>query len=498
MQGKPYTLPEYLPPGPDLHFMASENQLFDYSNLFHFALRLREQLTDVEYSEKHPVLLLSHSTDELVFAVAALFLLNIPYIVLRPDISEDDLIRIVNQLSPSCILEAGKEIKNKAVLNLDCPFLKTENWWMEREAYWTPDRFTFENPDDTAGYFLTSGTTSTPKIVPVKRRQVLFAARASEPNVKPAPNAYWLLCLPLNHVGGVSIIYRSLLYHSALYRMDTFNVEAVSTFLSENPLFEAASLVPTMLMRLMEDPLFTTHSTFRAILLGGGRIPSGFIDEAATRGIPVVSSYGMTETCAQIAANPTLRPSGTYYPKSSVGDIFPPNEIEIRNQEGKVLPPIEEGLIWLKGPQVFDGYTDESLNTGVFDDDGWFCTGDYGHLNRNRLLFIGSRRTDLIVTGGENVNPFYIESIINKLEGISESAVFGIPDTEWGQRVVALILKSDKRVEPELVKHELKSRLHGFQIPKEIYFVEELPKTDLGKIKRPELHAIFKSITDRK
>ena len=494
MNGKSQSLPEYHPPGPDLHFMASENGIYDYTHLYHFALRLRERLADIDISENRPLLLFADSSDRLVFSVAALFLLNIPYLVLRRDMPPNDLNRVMEQLEPACILET-KDSDAPQTEQFGLAMVQTETTWMNREAYWTPEKFTLNDPDDIAGYFLTSGTTSSPKIVPVKRRQVLSAAFASESNVKPSPNSYWLLCLPLNHIGGISIIYRTLLYHSALFRMDRFDADAVRTFLSENPLFEAASLVPTMLMRLMEDHLFTTHADFKAILLGGGRIPPAFIDAAVTRGIPVVSSYGMTETCAQIAANPILRPSGTYYPKSSVGDIFPPNQIEIRNEEGKVLPPIEVGLIWLKGPQVFDGYTDKSLNVGVFDDEGWFCTGDYGHLNRYRQLFIGSRRTDLIVTGGENVNPNHIESVLNSLSEVSESAVFGVPDSEWGQRVIALITTGEKiSTDPDVLKNKLGKQLLDFQIPKEIHIVKELPKTDLGKIKRSELPRIYKSI----
>ncbi|PWN06947.1 AMP-binding protein [Rhodohalobacter mucosus] len=493
MNGKSQPLPEYHPPDPDLHFMASEHRIYDYTHLFHFALRLRERLADVEVSEKRPVLLFADSSDRLVFSIASLFLLNIPYLVLRRDMPSKDLDRVLEHIKPACILETGDSASTlSGTHGLDV--VQTETTWMEREAYWTPEKFTLADPGDIAGYFLTSGTTGSPKIVPLKRRQVLFAAFASESNVKPSPNAYWLLCLPLNHIGGISIIYRTLLYHSALFRMDRFDADAVRTFLSENPLFEAASLVPTMLMRLMEDHLFTTHADFKAILLGGGRIPPAFIDAAVTRGIPVVSSYGMTETCAQIAANPILRPSGTYYPKSSVGDIFPPNQIEIRNEEGKVLPAIEEGVIWLIGPQVFDGYTDESLNAGVFDDDGWFCTGDYGHLNRYKQLFIGSRRTDLIVTGGENVNPFYVESVLNGLKGVAESAVIGVPDPEWGQRVIAMVTGDKELTDPASLKKELGRKLYDFQVPKEIHIVKELPKTDLGKIKRSELQGIYTSL----
>lgn len=493
MNGKSQSLPEYHPPDPDLHFMASENGIYDYTHLYHFALRLRERLADVDISEKRPLLLISDSSDRLVFSVAALFLLNIPYLVLRRDMPPKDLNRVLEQLEPACILET-RDSETPQPEQFGLAVVQTESSWMDREAYWNPVKFTLADPDHIAGYFLTSGTTSSPKIVPVKRRQVLSAAFTSESNVKPSPNAYWLLCLPLNHIGGISIIYRTMLYNSALFRMDRFDADAVRTFLSENPLFEAASLVPTMLMRLMEDHLFTTHADFKAILLGGGRIPPAFIDSVVTRGIPVVSSYGMTETCAQIAANPILRPSGTYYPKSSVGDIFPPNQIEIRNEEGKVLPHIEVGLIWLKGPQVFDGYTDESLNVGVFDDEGWFCTGDYGHLNRYRQLFIGSRRTDLIVTGGENVNPYYIESVLNSLGEVAESAVFGVPDPEWGQRVIAFVTEGGKTSDPSSIKDKLEEQLYGFQVPKEIHIVVELPKTDLGKIKRSELQVVYEGL----
>jgi o-succinylbenzoate---CoA ligase len=493
MTGKIPAVPEYTPPSPDLHFMASEREIYEYANLFHFAGRLSELLSESKITEKNPVLISADSSDELVFIIASAFLLNLPFIVVRDDLQEDELRNILNQIEPSCLLETGGRNKNRHPDN-GLKVLKTEEKWMKREAFWNPSLFTMGKPDSVAGYFLTSGTTSKPKIVPVKRRQILFAAKASEINFKPAPNRYWLLCLPLNHIGGISIIYRSILYHSALFRMDSFDVESARTFLSENPLFEAASLVPTMLIRLMDDPLFKTHASIKAILLGGGPVSSELIDASVTRGIPIVTSYGMTETCAQIAANPILRPSGTYYPKKSVGDVFAPNKIEIRNENGKVVPSIEEGIIWLKGPQVFDGYTDPSLNEGIFDEDGWFCTGDYGHLNRYRQLFVESRRTDLIVTGGENVNPFHVESILNGMKGIRESVVFGVPDPEWGQRIIAFISKVNHNPEPETLKESLKEKLLDFQIPKEIYTVDELPKTHLGKIRRNKLEELYKKL----
>ena len=272
----------------------------------------------------------------------------------------------------------------------------------------------------------------------------MFAAEASAVNFKPDHNRYWLLCLPLNHIGGISIILRTILYGSAIFRMDRFDEHQIRVFLSENRLFQIASLVPTMLMRLLDDNVFQLHLDFKALLLGGGPITQELIERSLERGIPIVSSYGMTETCAQIAANPMLQARGFYTPKKSVGTVFKPNEIQIRDPEsGVAVPPNESGEIWLKGPQVIDEYANPELTARSFDDDGWFKTGDIGHANRKGQLFLKNRRSDRIITGGENVDPLEIESALTHINGITEAAVTGIPDAEWGQKVVALVVLSD-------------------------------------------------------
>jgi O-succinylbenzoic acid--CoA ligase len=276
--------------------------------------------------------------------------------------------------------------------------------------------------------------------------------------------------------------------------MDSFDVDLVRTFLSENKLFQAASMVPTMVIKLLEDSLFQIHNQFKAILMGGAALPAELINRSVTRGIPIVSSYGMTETCAQIAANPLLKPLGVYIPKKSVGFIFEPNELEIRDDRGVVQPRVESGQIWLKGPQIFDGYYNPDLNKNAFDDKGWFNTGDYGHLNRLGQLFIENRRTDIIITGGENVNPVEVEETLNQFEEIKESAVTGIPDIEWGEKLVALIVSENgKTIQPDSIKSKLRLKLSAFKIPKVFKTIESLPKTELGKIKRNKLHDFFDS-----
>lgn len=482
-------IPLYKLPSPELNFLASENNLYDYENLYGFALKLNEVLSDFKISEKKPVAILSKSSDELIFTIGACFLLKIPFVVFSPGSTDAELTEKISSIDPACII-SDKKNSNRVK---EFPVINPDKKWLELKNGSDSEQFTLAEPESVLGYFFTSGSTGTPKIVPLKRRQLFFAAEASAENFKPENNRYWLLCLPLNHIGGISIILRSILYHSAIYRMEKFDDHQVRTFLSENKLFQVASLVPTMLIKLLEDPLFQVHIEFKVILLGGGPISLKLINLSAIRGIPIVSSYGMTETCAQIAANPMHKPSGVYQPKSSVGMIFRPNRVEIRDPDsGQVMPNNDTGLIWLKGPQVFDGYTDSNINKKVFDKDGWFNTGDFGKINKQDQLFIQNRRTDLIVTGGENVNPAEVEELITSQEGIAESAVFGVSDPYWGEKIIALIVPENGiKPDTDRIKKILNKNLSSFKIPKEYYVIKSLPKTDTKKIKRNALPDIY-------
>jgi O-succinylbenzoic acid--CoA ligase len=196
----------------------------------------------------------------------------------------------------------------------------------------------------------------------------------------------------------------------------------------------------------------------------------------------------MTETCAQIAANPMLRSGGMYIPKKSVGRVFEPNEIEIRDDNGNTLPWLESGHIWLRGPQVFEGYLQEELNLDTFDRNGWFNTGDYGHLNRKKHLFIETRRTDLILSGGENINPVEVEEALKAIDNLLDAAIVGVPDRKWGQRTVAFIQTEHRNAfDSDSLRNELKSVLQSYKIPKEFVVVDEIPRTATGKIQRREL-----------
>ncbi len=478
------TIPPFTLPDPSLTFLSTEADEFSYRSLFTFARYLEKIVQPYRPAGEHPLLIVTDSSAEVVFSIAACFLLKIPVFPLHKNSTQKEVEKILSTVKPAAVISNDR---HSAITFGDLPVLNIPYDALKTPGSDEPEVFLFDDPENFAGYFLTSGSTGAPKIVPLKRRQVFYGASSSAKNFRPSLNKYWLLCLPVHHVGGINVIYRSLLFNSAIFLVPAFDEENIRSLLNENKNFEVASMVPTMLQRLLEHTFFRVQFGFKAFLLGGGPITMHLINEALTRGLPLVTSYGMTETCAQIAANPMLKPGGDYIPKQSVGPVFEPNEIDIRDDLGQSLPLNESGQIWLKGPQVFDGYLNQAQNKSAFDQNGWFNTGDFGHLNRKKQLFIENRRSDLIVTGGENVNPQEVENAMNDIPGVQESAVIGVPDEKWGQMAVAFVVLENDNMSRNHIKKQLKLQLQGFKIPKQFISVNYLPKTSSEKVKKSEL-----------
>jgi len=469
---------------PDALFLVTDKREYTYRDLVAYARLLESQLP-----EHRPIKVVfpAHRSERTVLVIASCWMLDIPVIPLSPNMDDREWQRVIHDLKPDVIFidpAVRHSFPNTDIVQVQLPGAHS----LGKQPQ--PLQQLVGDPEHLFGFFMTSGTSGPSKIVPLKRRQFLWGAEGSAQNFKPESGELWLLSLPLHHVGGVSIILRSMLYGSGVYLLSEFKADVIRRLLANDKRIRFCSLVPTMLRRVLEDSGFQPHSEFTICLLGGGPMSVELVREANRHNMAVATSFGMTETAAQIAAH--VYHSHNIPGKLTAGKIFPPNKAELRDEQGNRLLSHNEGILWIQGPQVFDGYYDRELNTRYIDSQGWFCTGDHSKIDSDGEIEILMRRTDRIVTGGENVNPIEIEQILLEHPDITESAVFGLPDDEWGQRVVALVVRNaDNEFIPDLSDY-LSSHLRGYQIPKEIIFVSDLPYTSTGKLDRSRLHEWFK------
>lgn len=293
---------------------------------------------------------------------------------------------------------------------------------------------------------ITSGTTGAPKAAVLTHDAVRASAIATSKRlgVDPASD-HWLACLPLSHVGGLSVVTRALVTGTPLTVHPRFDAAAVEA--AANAGCTLTSVVPTALARM--DP-----TRFRAILVGGQAPP-------ADRPPNVVATYGMTETG-----------SGIVY------DGYPLDEVEVRIGA--------HGEIEVRAPMTLRTYRD---GTDPKTRDGWLPTGDLGELHDGRLEVHG-RRGDLIITGGENVWPTAVEVALATHPGVREVAVSGRPDPEWGQRVVAIVVPTDPAAPPSLddLRSWARQAVPAYAAPREVVLASEIPRTPSGKVRRAGLN----------
>jgi O-succinylbenzoic acid--CoA ligase len=291
----------------------------------------------------------------------------------------------------------------------------------------------------------TSGTTGEPKAAVLTHEAVTASALATSHRLGVDPERdRWLACLPLAHVGGLSVVTRALRTGTPLTVHPTFDAGAVEQAAADG--CTLTSLVPTALRRI--DPFL-----FRAILVGGQAPPPD-------RPPHVIATYGMTETG-----------SGVCY------DGVPLDGVEVR------IEP--DGEIHLRAPMLLRAYRDGSDPKLP---DGWFPTGDLGEVADGRL-WVHGRRGELIITGGENVWPVAVERALTSHPGVQEVAVAGRRDPEWGQRVVAVVVPADPAAPPTLeeLRAWAKETLPAYAVPTELQVVTSLPRTASGKVRLGDL-----------
>lgn len=343
-------------------------------------------------------------------------------------------------------------------------------------------------PDSVRTGMLSSGSSGEPHRVQLTSANHAAASEAARRLFELTPDDRWLACLPFHHIGGLSIFTRSAhvgFPAIVVWPFDTADlIEAV-----ERHRVTAISLVPTMLRRLL-DADWTPPGSLRFALLGGAACPPGLQREALDRGIPIAPTFGMTETCSQIC---TLMPGEVSAHLGTAGHPIPGAAVEVRTADGAPVPNGEIGRIWVKGDMVV-----ETSEMPGGDADRWLETGDMGSLDQDGYLTVAGRADEMIVTGGENVAPSEIELLLVLRNDVAEAAVVGIPDPEWGERVVAAVVAGrEGSPDPEILRAYLGESLSPFKIPKSIAVLDDLPRIGPGKVDRNMLRDLMRTTVQR-
>ena len=326
---------------------------------------------------------------------------------------------------------------------------------------------------DIAAIMNTSATTGQFKSVPLRWGQIKAHVQASQEVLGRSEQDNWLMVLPLFHVSGLSILMRSLYNGTAMTIMESYDEEQVLQYIHDGRI-NMMSLVPTILKNL--EPRITHHQ-LRVILLGGEFIPRPLVDACVAKQLPIYKTYGMTETFSQSVTMPVL---SNLNKLDSVGKPLPRMTVHIVNPDGDGV-----GEIHLNGPMVMSGYINRELIHGDFN------TDDMGYVDEDGFLYILNRRTDLIISGGENIYPKEIEDTVYAIQGVKECAVIPVADTKWGQVPALFVafddidaLGADLKM---IVRDYLSSKLAKYKVPKYITIMDALPRNGTGKIMRKSL-----------
>lgn len=329
----------------------------------------------------------------------------------------------------------------------------------------------------------TSGTTGNPKGVLQTYGNHWWSATGSALNLGLHADDAWLCAVPLFHISGMSILMRSVIYGIPVYLQEGFSEDEANQLLQSGKI-TIMSVVSAMLNRMLRNiGNEKYHGNFRCMLLGGGAAQRRQLELCKEKGIPVFQTYGMTETSSQIV---TLAPEDSMRKLGSAGKPLFPSQIQVINQNDEKAAPHEAGEIFVKGPNVTKGYLNRKAANEEAFSNGWFRTGDLGFFDEEGFLFILDRRTDLIISGGENVYPAEIEDVLMGMPGVVEAGVTGVEHSIWGKVPYAFIV-SEGEISEEDVLGFCRKKLAAYKLPKRVFQIEALPRNGANKILRREL-----------
>jgi long-chain acyl-CoA synthetase len=354
----------------------------------------------------------------------------------------------------------------------------------------------FPDPDSVAIVLFTSGTTSQPKAVELSHNNLTSYVTGTVEFESAGAEDAALICVPPYHIAGISAALSNLYAGRKMVYLPNFDAREWVRLINAEQV-TTATVVPTMLDRIVTvlETGGRELPSLRNLAYGGSKVGLPLVRRALELlpGVGFVNAYGLTETSSTIAV---LTPDDHRAAQSasvaavarrlgSVGRPVPGIELEIRDQDGKVLAPGETGELFVRGEQVSGRYTGVG---SVLDENGWFPTKDIAMLDEDGYLFIGGRSDDTIIRGGENIAPAELEDVLIEHPHVRDVAVVGVEDPQWGQAIVAVVVPAaGVDPDPEELREHVRKSLRGSRTPDRVVFRDELPTTATGKVLRREI-----------
>lgn len=490
------TIPNWLKKRADLTperiALVFHDNSYTFKDMYERVLKIAGQLSAITVKKNQFIGVLLTNHLDSVAILYALQMLGAKTVILNNRLSIDELTWQIEDSSCSYLItESAFDLSAKGIekkLPELSIYRKDELFKQKTISIEILEEFSL---NDVCSVMYTSGTTGFPKGVLQTYGNHWWSAISSALNIGIIEEDCWLCTMPLFHISGYSILIRSVVYGMTVVLHETFDEQKVINDIVQQKV-SIMSVVSTMLARIVHalgNQEMPAH--FRCMLLGGGPASLPLLTSCTEKRIPVIQTYGMTETASQIV---TLSSEYSLRKVGSAGKPLFPSQIKIVDAAGLELGPKEEGEIIVKGPNVTRGYLNQVAATKEKIDNGWLSTGDIGYLDEDGFLYVLDRRSDLIISGGENIYPAEIEGILIGHEKISDAGVIGIEDDQWGQIPVAYIVKKPGcHVTIDEITLYCQQKLAGYKIPKKITFINQLPRNAASKLLRRILREKFES-----
>jgi O-succinylbenzoic acid--CoA ligase len=471
---------------PEKTALISNDYVLSYRDINDLCLKMVFHLDAAQVRKGDTVGLLLNNHDYYVGIIFALIRIAVTLVPLNTRLNSEEIaFQLTNTNCKLCVYEESLYGKIEGNINSQIEYRSISTIFD-----WGTGEYSQQESilDDPLAIIHTSGTSGKPKGAILTYGNMFYSAMASAYRIGHMPDDKWLCVLPLYHVGGLSILIRAVLYGITVDLREKFDVAEINHALTHEDI-TLVSLVPTMLYRLLETRKDPWNPRLRLVLIGGAATTPELIERCKAENIPIATTYGLTEAASQVA---TTFPDDAIHKIGTVGKPLMFTQVRIIDENGKNQASGKYGEILVKGPTVMQGYYGDEDATHKTLRDEWLHTGDIGYFDEAHDLFLVQRRSDLIVSGGENIYPSEVEAVLKKHPAIKEIAVVGINDAEWGQQVAAAIILENgtSLTEDELEKYS-REQLAAYKIPRIVKFVDELPMTGSGKIQRSGVKELF-------